>query len=232
MAAVRAQVVAARSYALFQIKTGSPFYDLRTDVMDQVYAGVSSEDARAAEAVKGTRGQVLYSGGELVQAFFHSSCGGTTVSAREVWGIQQLAQNGVHCGECSEAPYASWNLSPEPRELANTVLTLFPDARRIYELGIYRRSSDGRVQTLFAETQSGRILVDAGDFRREMGYRRLPSTMFTLETRDGRIVITGKGYGHGVGLCQWGARGSAMRGLDYRQILRKYYPGTEIRRVY
>jgi stage II sporulation protein D len=232
MDAVKAQVVAARSYALYQTNTKALYYDLKTDVTDQVYAGFASEDERAGEAVKTTRGQVLYKDGDLIQTFFHSSCGGSTTSALEVWGMAQPAQGGVYCGECEEAPNARWNLPLEAGEIIKAVRTLYPRIDKVSAMGVHRRSRDGRIQTLFVETGQGRVLLDAGEFRKEMGYRRLPSTSFSLGMSGDRIVLTGAGYGHGVGLCQWGARGSALRGMDYRQILGKYYPGAEIRRAY
>lgn len=230
--AVKAQVVAARSYALYQMNAGALYYDLKTDITDQVYAGVDSEDERAAQAVEMTRGQVLYKDGDLIHAFFHSSCGGSTTSALEVWGVAQPAQEGVYCGECEEAPYARWNLSLNAGEIVRAIKTLYPSVGSVRSMGIHRRSRDGRVQTLFVKTGKGRVLIDAGEFRKEMGYRRLPSTRFSFGMSGDRIVLTGEGYGHGVGLCQWGARGSALRGMDYRQILGKYYVGTEMRRAY
>ena len=232
MDAVKAQVVAARSYALYQLNAGSPYYDLKTDVSDQVYAGFESEDERAKKAVSMTRGQVLYGVNGLIQAYFHSSCGGITSSAREVWGFGFAQFKGVNCGECGDSPYARWKLSPDPMELVKAVRRLYPDMDTVSSIGIHRRSDTGRVQTLTVETGRGNFLIDAGEFRKAMGYRRLPSTKFSMGNSDGRIVLTGEGYGHGVGLCQWGARGSALRGMDYRQILMKYYPGVEIRRAY
>lgn len=232
MDAVKAQVVAARSYALYQLNAQALYYDVRTDVSSQVYGGVESEDEGAKEAVRMTNGQVLYKNEDLIQTFFHSSCGGNTTSAREVWGMAQPAQEGVYCGECEEAPYARWNLRLEADEIIRAVKALIPGVDGVSSMGVHRRSRDGRIQTLFAETGKGRVLIDAGEFRKEMGYRRLPSTSFSLGMSGDRIVLTGKGYGHGVGLCQWGARGSALRGMTYRQILSKYYPGTEVRRAY
>ena len=232
MDAVKAQVVAARSYALYQMKVQALYYDLKTDVTSQVYAGFDSEDERTREAVKATRGQVLYKDEDLIQTFFHSSCGGNTTSAREVWGMAQPAQEGVYCGECEEAPYARWNLPLEAGEIIRVVKAFFPGVDEVSSMGVHRRSRDGRIQTLFAETGKGRVLFDAGEFRKEMGYRRLPSTSFSLGMSGDRIILTGQGYGHGVGLCQWGARGSALRGMDYKQILRKYYPGAEVRKIY
>ena len=230
--AVKAQVVAARSYALFLVNAGAPYYDLKTDVTDQVYAGVNSEDERAAKAVEMTRGEVLYSEGNLIQAFFHSTCGGSTASAHEVWGVAQPAQDGVYCGECEDSPYAHWNLFLDAGEIVRAVKTLYPGIDSVRSMGIHRRTRDGRVQILFVETGKGRVLIDAGEFRKVMGYRRLPSTKFSLGMSGDSIVLTGEGYGHGVGLCQWGARGSALKGMDYRQILGKYYVGAEIKKIY
>lgn len=230
--AVKAQVVASRSYALFRMTEGAPYFDVRPDITDQVYAGPHSEDERAVEAVAETRGQALYRDGKPFQAFFHSTCGGSTTSAADVWGVPQPVQEAVSCGQCQDAPYARWTLSLDAGTVVRTVRALDPYAEDVRSLGIHRRSVDGRVQTLFVETGRGRILVDAGEFRKVLGYRRLPSTRFSLGRSGQKIVFTGEGYGHGVGLCQWGARGSALSGKDYLQILRKYYPGTELRQAY
>ena len=232
MDAVKAQVVAARSYALYKMNSGARYYDLKTDVTDQVYAGVDSEDERAAEAVGMTRGQVLYKDGELIQAFFHSTCGGSTASALDVWGVAQPAQDGVYCGECEDSPYAHWTLPLDAGEIVRAVKALYPRIDRVRSMGIHRKTRDGRIQTLFVETGKGRVLIDAGEFRKMIGYRRLPSTRFSFGMSGDRIVLTGAGYGHGVGLCQWGARGSALKGMDYWQILGRYYVGAEVRRAY
>jgi stage II sporulation protein D len=230
--AVMAQVVASRTYALYRLQQGSPLYDIRSDVLDQVYAGVDSEDERAAEAVRKTRGEVLFREGEIVPAFFHSSCGGITASSAEVWNIDHSSLTGVRCGQCDEAPNYSWKLSLSPQQLRNAARKLYPESASIKSLGVHRRTGDGRIQTLFMKTDAGKLLVDAGDFRKVLGYETLPSTRFILGVKNGMITLTGSGYGHGVGLCQWGARGSAQEDMNYREILEKYYPGAEVRRAY
>ncbi|UCG39515.1 MAG: SpoIID/LytB domain-containing protein [bacterium] len=230
--AVKAQVVAARTYALHQIARQAPLYDLRTDFLHQVYAGVGAEDERAWEAVRSTRGEAVYWQGELVPAFFHSTCGGATATASEVWGIGHPALVSVTCEDCRDSPYYRWQSRLTVQELREAVRTLYPAAGRVRSLGIHRRTSEGRILTLFIQTDTGRILVDAGDLRKVLGYRRLPGTRFTMGLDQGDVVLTGSGYGHGVGLCQWGARGSALKGMDYRQILGRYYPGSEVRRAF
>jgi stage II sporulation protein D len=102
----------------------------------------------------------------------------------------------------------------------------------IRSFGIHRRTEDGRVLILFIDTGKGRTLVDAGDFRKVIGYQKLLSTRFSLAVAGDRVIFRGAGYGHGVGLCQWGARGGALRGMTYRQILAKYYLGAKIRKAY
>jgi stage II sporulation protein D len=232
MEAVRAQVVAARSYALFRMSTSAPLYDVKADTSDQVYAGVDSEDERAAEAVRSTRGQALYRDNGIVPAFFHSSCGGRTSSAADIWGMPHPSLVSVECGLCSDSPRFRWELSLATGEVVGAIRSLFPSARAIRSFGIHRRTEDGRVLILFIETGEGRTLVDAGDFRKVIGYQKLLSTRFSLAVSGDRVIFRGAGYGHGVGLCQWGARGGALRGMTYRQILAKYYLGAEIKRAY
>jgi len=74
--------------------------------------------------------------------------------------------------------------------------------------------------------------ISGTDFRRFLGYNDLPSTLFTIHQRNrGEIIFKGRGWGHGVGMCQWGARGMALLGYNYREILKFYYPGTEIKKL-
>ena len=215
--AVMAQVVASRTYALFRLQEKRPLFDLRPDVFDQVYAGVGSEDPAAAEAVRRTRGIVLTREGMIIPAFFHSSCGGFTASVEEVWGVGHPSLRGVTCGECEDAQRSTWQLTLSTEEVRDAVGSFYPGVGPVTSLGVSRRTADGRIGTLFLGTDAGKMLIDAGDFRKALGYERLPSTRFTLGQREGMIIFTGSGRGHGVGLCQWGARGSALKGMNYRQ---------------
>lgn len=230
--AVMAQVVAARTYALYRTEAGKELFDLRSDVLDQVYAGLRSEDHRASEAVRRTRGQVLYADGALVPAFFHSSCGGVTADVGEVWGIPHPSLQSVLCGDCGSAPKGRWEVSLTVAEIRRALGALYPGGDQALTLAVARRSRDGRVAVLTGTTASGSFSVDTEDFRREIGYGRLLSTRFSVRAEANSVVFQGSGYGHGVGLCQWGAKGAADRGLTYREILSRYYPGAEIGKAY
>ncbi len=232
MEAVMAQVIAARTFALYRMGQNDEVYDVSADVADQVYLGPGAEDDRAARAVRKTRGKALYYGDELVPAFYHSSCGGRTAGAEEVWGRPHPALVSVLCGDCAEAPNAQWDLILSGGEIQRVLNGLYPDAGAVRSLGIHRRTASGRVATLFFLTGRTRVLVDGRDFRSEVGNTRLKSTLYTISGVDGGVRFSGRGYGHGVGMCQWGAKGAAERGLDHEQILGRYYRGAEIRRVY
>ena len=232
MEAVKAQVVAARTYALYKMGKSEEFYHLRSDVSDQVYLGAAVEDERALKAVRSTRGEVLKYGNDLIPAFYHSNCGGITADAADVWGVPHPALKSTECNFCGEAPYGHWKLTVSWAELEKAINGLYPEAGRVKSITVRKRSRDGRVTILTVVTGKGRILVDSGDFRKEMGYVRLPSTLFRLGGGGGNVVFEGRGFGHGVGLCQWGAKGASERGWDYVRILGKYYRNAVIDRVY
>jgi len=230
--AVKAQVIAARTFALYRMEENQALYDVRDDIGDQVYPGAVNEDQMAKMAVKATRGQVLYYGDGLLPAFYHSTCGGRTADVADVWGTAHPALISVLCGDCNEAPRFRWQAVMDQRQLQSILDDLYPGMGSVRSLGVYRRSPDGRTAVMEIKTTDDRVLVSSGDFRRETGYMTLLSTMFTIRGEGGKVIFDGRGFGHGVGLCQWGARGASERGLKYRQILGKYYPGSRIRKAY
>jgi len=99
-------------------------------------------------------------------------------------------------------------------------------------LSVAARTPSGRAREMAVGTRGGSRRIGAGELRQILGYEALPSLLFTVEVEKGAAVFRGRGSGHGVGLCQWGARGRALRGSDYRKILAHYYPGAQIRRMY
>jgi stage II sporulation protein D len=251
-AAVQAQAIAARSYAFIHLSP-SRNYDVTAGVSDQVYGGVAVESVVGSEAVESTRTLVLKYAGRVVNAPYHSTCGGRTASASEIWRspdepyLQSVSDQIPGTGRyyCDIAPRFRW-LRTLDADALNAALDRYlasytrvpdrtPGAARAVTVG--SRTASGRVSTLTFTTERGNFVVRGNDIRfvlRPVGGETLNSTSFSVEPRlsaDGllaRITIRGSGYGHGVGMCQWGAIGRARAGQDFRTILRVYYPGTTV----
>jgi stage II sporulation protein D len=233
---IAAQVIAARSYALYQMVAAQKrmaHYDVEADTRDQVYAGAGSEDQRARMIVEKTRGQVLVAPGSQlpVKAFYHSTCGGTTDSPDHVFGEHQAGlKRGVACPYCGSSPRFKWSLRLSARELKQ--LIGFAVAR----ISIDTRWDSGRVRNLkiVHEGEAARVgRLSATELRARIGAERMRSTAFDVY-RDGNgdFVFSGRGNGHGVGMCQWGAKEMGERGKAYSSILSHYYPDSSLRRVW
>jgi stage II sporulation protein D len=253
-AAVQAQAVTARSYAYVHLGAeGRKPYDVTSGVEDQVYGGVAAETAVSSEAVESTRTLVLEYDGRIVNAPYHSTCGGSTAAASEVWRsddepyLQPVSDRipGTDRYYCDWAPRFRWTRTIEGSKL-NAALARYLAAYTAVpgkQTGVARsvtvasRTPSGRVGTLTVTTSRGNFVLRGNDTRyvlREPGGEILNSTAFTVsETRApdgsiGRLTIRGNGYGHGVGMCQAGAIGRARAGQDFRTILHTYYPGTTV----
>lgn len=223
--ALMAQAVVARSYvwARRQASRGRD-YDVDASVTSQVYTGLSGEHAATREAVAATEGKVLMYEGRVVEAYFHSTCGGQTEDAHAIWGRNLPYLTPVKDPYCENAPDYFWVYRIEPAELGRK-LGLQP----VIEVLITRRAPGGRVIELAIEDRAKRIRRLRGDdLRRMLGYNRLKSTLFRVAVERGAFVFKGSGAGHGIGLCQWGARAQAEQGRSYRQILKFYFPQADL----
>ena len=229
MEALKAQAVASRTYALYQKRNaGRRPYHIRATVDSQMYLGKRGERPRAAKAVGETRGLVLTYRGEVVPAFYHASCGGHTEDALELWGVDEPYLKGVDC-DCQDiSKYGVW----EKRvTMAGIISALRREGYRLGEIGsveIGSLTAAGRVRDVLFRHAGGTTSVPAESLRETLGYASLPSVFFEPEIIDREIVLSGRGFGHGVGLCQWGAEEMALRGADFQMILAYYYPGTAI----
>ncbi len=256
-AAVAAQAVAARSYAYSHLADPSSPYDMVATTLDQVYGGVDAETPLGNAAVAATEGLVLMYQGRIVNAPYHSTCGGRTAGASEVWQgthdepyLLPVSDRipGTDRYYCDIAPRFRWTQSFTASALRTTldrylrryvaVTSRSVGTPRAVE--VMGRTPSGRVRALRIITDRGRYTLRGNQIRfvlRSSGGEILNSTYFSVETergRDGalrRLVLRGSGYGHGIGMCQWGAIGRARAGQDYRTILHTYYPGTIIASV-
>ncbi len=222
MEALKAQAVISRTYAVYQKKmNGDSIYHIASSVLHQVYKG-NNPDVRVAYAVAETSGEILTFNDRPIEAFYHSTCGGRTENPEDVFGKSYPYLKSVE-SNCEISPYWIW-----ARRIRLTDIEKALNLSGIKEILIKSYTSTNRVKQLDITNESGITTINATDFRKALGWSILPSTNFKM-TRDGdSILFEGKGYGHGVGLCQWSALQMAREGKNYKEILSFFYPGTMI----
>jgi stage II sporulation protein D len=218
--ALKAQAVISRTYALYQkIHAGREDYHITSSILHQVYRG-DTDDDRIQRAVEETGGEVLTFKGELIKSFYHATCTGKTELPGEVWGESHPYLQSVPCrGE--NAPYEQWQRRFQRGEIEKAL-----GLKGIRDMYISSHTATGRVDRLTVVTEDAVQEVKAVELRRLLGYKALPSTDFSMHSENGDVIFAGGGYGHGVGLSQWGALALAHEGKTYREILSHYYPGT------
>ena len=241
--AVEAQIIAARTYALHQIReaVGKPgrMFDVESSVRDQVYEGSAKEDWRASRLVERTRGLVLAvkHGGrnEPLKAFYHSTCGGTTELPQKVWGRGFPGfRKRVACPYCRVSPKFQWSWEAKAGDLQKLAPQADPASIRLLVSSV---DPEGRATRLVLSCiEKGRTRdrqVSPVEFRNRVGSTTVLSARFRVqELEGGGVRLDGRGYGHGVGLCQWGAKVMGEQGKAAEEILRHYYPAAEIRKLW
>lgn len=231
--AVKAQAVIARTYALSRkaSRVNSP-YHLESSVIDQVYEGCLIEDSRARRAVSETEHEVLTYGGSIIQAFYHSSCGGKTEASENVWGSALPYLKGVECQYCQTSPTATvWEQKLSLVEIEERLRSAGYKISGVTGIKNGPTNSRGRLKHVLIVAAKGGLSLTGDQFRKAVGYGVIKSTRFTVKIADGEARFAGSGNGHGVGLCQWGAKQRALDGFDYSEILSYYYPGTELKKM-
>jgi stage II sporulation protein D len=222
MEALKAQAVVSRTYAVFQKRmNGDSLYHIASSVLDQVYKG-NNPDERINTAVDQTKGEILTYEGKPIQAFYHSTSDGSTENPEEVFGKSYPYLKSVE-STSSISPYSVWERKIKLAEIEEAL-----NIPGIKKIAIKSYTSAKRVKELLITAKSGTSAIIATDFRKALGWSRLPSTNFTLTIDGDSAYFEGKGYGHGVGLCQWCALSMARGGKNYREIISYFYPGTTI----
>ncbi len=255
-AALEAQAIVARTYALRNRgKFGAQGFDLRAGVADQAYGGVASETVAGRAAVRETGGMVLTYRGDLVAPFYHSTCGSSTAAAAEAFRsvtsrpylrpVSDRSRDGYYC---DISPRFRWSVEWDGETLARILRRTVPAAVGIdegkvdvvYAVRVHRRGPSGRATELRLEVGSGEIPVFGPDIRAVLETpdgRPLGSTVVETEVdmaagAVSRLTVRGRGWGHGVGMCQWGAVGRARAGQSATTILTTYFPGVRLERWY
>lgn len=257
IAAAEAQAITARSYVYVRIRSrATAQYDILSDVREQVYGGAESERTVTDSAIAATAGFGLFYEGQLVDAPYHSTCGGATAAATEVWRtgvdrpwLRAISDRipGTDRYWCDSSAAFRWtrtlaagdlNASVQ-RYLRQYVAAAPADPGAVRDILEGRRTNSGRLASVTVVTTRGRYDLRGNDMRfvlRSSNDQILNSTSFSVEaSREGgtlrNVVLRGAGNGHGIGMCQWGAIGRARAGQTARQILAAYYVGTTVARV-
>ncbi|MFN0199149.1 MAG: SpoIID/LytB domain-containing protein [Planctomycetaceae bacterium] len=250
-AARQAQAIMARSFALYQIHIRSrEFFDVYAGVQSQKYLGYQYRDAagrrlagestESRAVVEQTRGMVCLDRGKLFRTYYSAVCGGSTTSGREIFPDTPIWLTGVPCTWCSAADRYRWKTEFDRKEFFKQIGPLL-QAENVQDTRA-TQVADQRISAVeplphaqpgllprFLVTHQGRQRVLTGvEIRNEMGTSTLYSPKFSLEPTSSQIHVRGSGHGHGVGLCQWGARGLALEGKTCLEIVKYYYPRADV----
>lgn len=227
--ALKAQAVAARTYAVYQrMMNDGRDYDVVATDQDQVYQGRQGIDQRVREAVEATRGLVLTYEDEPILAAFSSTAAGPTEDAMNVWSKDLPYLKGVECPFDRNSPHYEWKAAFTFEDLEASLRSQGLQVGTIANLTPYAYSRAGRVTKIRVLHSQGELTLRGEELRRLLGYQTIRSTQFEIKSVGREVVLSGRGAGHGVGLCQWGAKELAELGYPFHTILLYYFPGTKL----
>lgn len=242
----KAQCVAARTYALYQLshRNTHPYFDVYANTRSQMYLGVeypgpngqrwAGESKSSRNVVEETRGKVCTHEGLIFCTYFSAACGGRTIEGRDLFSDAADPVRSVDCRWCEEANLYRW----EHRLSRERFLDLF-DRQNLLSSEHPILLQEAALTILDAEPldliqleQQGTILeLQRHSIQKRLGARLLPSPLFRVEMVGEEVVMQGRGHGHGAGFCQWGARGQDREGRDWQTILKTYYPGSQLAQI-
>ncbi len=227
--AIKAQAIASRTFAVSQaLLRRNKDYDVKFDTSSQVYGGRSSERLRTTRAVDKTRGEVLVFDGKVLPAYFHSCCGGHTEDAGKLWNEDIKSLKGVKCSWCRLSPYFKWKSQFSEKIICEKLNANGYDVERIYGIKPGKRDRSGRLEDIKIRSRKKWIDIPISKFRSVVGRNKLKSSNFNVKKRGKSYVFKGRGWGHGVGMCQWGAFGLALKWWKAERILKYYYSGAKV----
>jgi stage II sporulation protein D (peptidoglycan lytic transglycosylase) len=226
--ALRAQAIAARTYAAYhRLLSAAKPYHIVASTAHQQYFGRVPAASPIWGAVRETAGQVLRWEGDVFPAFYHTESGGYTEDPRTVFAARNMpGLKPVRCEFSAGSPHFYWSLDLRLTELSETLRRHDVSVGSVTSIDVTERTPSLRAATITVHGARGSARLLGNDFRRMIGYDRFKSTLFAVAVDGDWARFSGRGYGHGVGMCQWGAKGMAEAGYTARQILDFYYPGT------
>jgi len=232
MEALKVQAIVSRTFALYQAKVNAhKDYDLESSAYSQVYGGRTSERGRTSKAVRLTRGKILTYKNKLFPTFYHATCAGHTEKAGNLWNINLPPLRGRECQFCQRSPHFRWKKKVSLQNIEEALEKADFKVGLIESIKIVDRDVSGRITDLEITSTRGRIKLSANRFRLAAGPNIIKSTNFNLQIKKRQAYFEGYGWGHGVGMCQWGAFFMARKGFNAEQILGYYYPESKIKDV-
>lgn len=243
--AAKAQAVAARTYTYAHLDQYREMgFDLYATIQDQVYGGMAVETDITNRAIQETRQQILVYKNKPIEAKYHSTCGGRTADFRDAWpGEAPPYLRSVRCRYCKNSPHYEWKkiqskdtFIQNVRHRLKKIGIEIPQHELIRSFRIVRNRKSKRITTLIIVTNENSYVVPGYNIRIVFGDTSDPggllkSNFITIKQKGNTVTIEGKGYGHGVGMCQFGALEMARKRKNYRRILHHYYPGTRIKKI-
>ncbi len=231
--ALKAQAIAARTYALYQSQVNrKKDYDVTNDTFSQVYGGASKERYRSRKAVIKTQSMVLTYQGKIFPTYYHATCGGYTEDACELWNIDLPPLKGVECGFCKKSPHYDWRSQMTLKKIEEKLTVGGYKVSQISNIIVLKRDRSKRICDLKILYKGDSLKIGANKFRLLLGSKYIRSANFAVKVKGENAFFKGYGWGHGVGLCQWGAYFMSKKRYKAGEILKYYYPNTEIKNFF
>lgn len=234
---LKVQAVISRSYVLKNLgrhyKDG---FDVCSTVHCQVYGGASCENAVCNRAVIETEGEVVTYENDIAQTLFHANCGGFTEDPKYVWSWKSETPEylkGKKDKYCKTGPHSVWTTTISEKTIREKLIKAGYDIGEINHIKVSGTTESKGAKEIIIKHKNGKFSMNPYKFRTTVDPWLIKSTMIDdISKKDGNFVFEGKGWGHRVGLCQWGAKVMAeQEGFSYKEILEFYYPGTKVEKI-
>ncbi len=233
--ALKAQAVASRSYAMYMRKQRMQAglnYDVLATVSDQAYGGTASATANTRRAAADTHDRVIKHRRRLFKTYFHSTCGGHTENVEDIFRDPPLAAlGGTVCGFCTDSPRYTWSTEVRKIDIQQRLTQAGFGVGPITGVRVDQRGIGEHVKRLAVAHTGGTLYLSGDQFRKAVGTRELFSTRFSVSGNGAVLTFNGNGFGHGVGMCQYGAKKMAEK-RTHVLILKYYYSGVTLEKLH
>lgn len=238
--ALKAQAVASRSYAVVKMKERKNFhFDVEANIFDQAFEYSPAQyiktkwSDKIQKVIQSTKDEALFLDQQVIKAFYHADCGGKTELASQVWGGKKGYDGAVLGCYHPSSGGGSWSHEVDKKTLSQKLKSFFgvEELHEFSEIEVTALSPSGRVKEVLFSYLDKSFSLTSQRLRQIVGFSKLKSTLFKIESIQDKIVFSGQGNGHGVGMCQHGAKKMAESGKTYTQILEKYFPATQLKKL-